>query len=180
MPRQYTRRSNEDRFWSHVAFPATPGACWTWQAATANGYGTFSFCNPDTGAWRQMTAHRFAWLSVCGPLTNQQEVRHVVCRNRLCVRFSHLKPGTHRENQQDMVADGMSQRGDKHWTRRKPDSAMRGETHALARLSEADVREMRALWATGQWTLDALAERYPVSRSQVHLIVTRQRWKHVA
>ncbi|MGI5353457.1 HNH endonuclease signature motif containing protein [Streptomyces sp. CA-250714] len=69
------------------------GRCWIWTGATnEKGYGTF---------WadgRTVKAHRYAVELADGqPVPNGLDVDHQ-CRNRACVRRSHLRAITHREN----------------------------------------------------------------------------------
>jgi hypothetical protein len=60
---------------------------------------------------------------------------------------------------------------------RPPERA--GEANGNARLTEADVLEIRRLWATGQYTKAALARRYGVGRKAISDVVERRKWKHI-
>ena len=53
-----------------------------------------------------------------------------------------------------------------------------GEENPGAKLTEVDVRQMRARYAAGE-SRKSLARRFRTSRSNVDLIVTRRRWAHV-
>lgn len=68
------------------------GRCHEWDSSTNDkGYGTF---------WadgRTVKAHRFAYQQANGPIPAGLEVDHR-CRNRRCVRPSHLEAVTHRVN----------------------------------------------------------------------------------
>ena len=94
-----------NRFWSkvnkHGPIPKHRpelGCCWLWTACkSAKGYGRFM-----VGGKRVAFAHRFAYELVVGKIPDGEELDHL-CRNRSCVRPSHMKPGTHAEN---MRADG--------------------------------------------------------------------------
>jgi len=75
------------------------GPCWEWQAARNRGYGVF---RDESG--RQVGAHRYAYGREHGlSLHAFTELDHL-CRNRRCVRPSHLEPVTPRENTQRAVA----------------------------------------------------------------------------
>ena len=74
--------------------------CWEWQPLPRrDGYGRFHYRGRDH------QAHRFVYELVFGPIAPGMEVRHR-CRNKLCVRPSHLELGTHSENIRDQVAHG--------------------------------------------------------------------------
>ena len=55
----------------------------------------------------------------------------------------------------------------------------RGERHGMAKLTEQDVIEARALRAGGGWTYKELATRYGVNHSTVHGAVNGNGWKHL-
>lgn len=70
-----------------------PGRCWIWTAATnPKGYGVFHPTNNVTAL-----AHRWAYEQANGPIPAGLETDHL-CRNRTCVRPSHLEAVTHTEN----------------------------------------------------------------------------------
>ena len=81
-----------DLFWQKVD---RTGPCWVWLANTNDkGYGTFWIGPPRRG---HVKAHRFAYETEIGPVPAGFELDHL-CRNRACVRPSHLEPVSHREN----------------------------------------------------------------------------------
>lgn len=55
----------------------------------------------------------------------------------------------------------------------------RGAEHPHTSLTEADVREMRRLWAAGGVTLSALGARFGVTKSNANMVVYRRSWKHI-
>ena len=61
----------------------------------------------------------------------------------------------------------------------RPDIVRRGEDNVAAKLTEAQVLEMRALAATGVYTKSELAERYPVDATSVVYAVTGRTWGHL-
>jgi hypothetical protein len=76
-------------------------------------------------------------------------------------RLGNLRWGTHTDNMRDKVAHG---------------TQTRGETHPIAKLTEDDVRAIRA----SRETTRALGEQYGVSQVAIVFIKNRKTWKHVA
>lgn len=144
------------RFWSCVDKSGGPDACWMWlQSVDRNGYGrTF---------WdgRCTQAHRIAWQIINGPIPKGIQILHT-CDNSSCVNPTHLYAGSHRDNMNDMVRRS-----------RLP----RGIRHHRARLSEADVKEIRASAAGSSQS--AIAKRFGITQSHVRKIVLRKLWQHV-
>lgn len=84
-------------FWSNVA---TGDGCWEWMGEiTQSGYGVVSF----PGA--RIPAHRAAYAIEHGFVPAHRVVMHQ-CDNRICVRPSHLRVGSQRDNVRDAVAKG--------------------------------------------------------------------------
>ena len=54
----------------------------------------------------------------------------------------------------------------------------RGEDNPMARLTEADVLDMRYKWAAG-WKQTEIARHYGVRQTDVSRIVNRKAWVHV-
>jgi len=83
------RATLEERFWSKVNKTET---CWIWNGAKdSHGYGSF-------GVDRKMKiAHRLA-VSLSG-LELAPQLDHI-CHNRACVNPAHLRPVTHKQNQE--------------------------------------------------------------------------------
>lgn len=91
-------------FWRHVdkhgpvpAHDPTLGRCWLWTGARSTtrkgeaGYGNFAMDGRHVGA------HRAAIVMSSGPIPAGLEPDHL-CRNKGCVRRSHLELVTHRVN----------------------------------------------------------------------------------
>lgn len=66
--------------------------CWEWTAATFRGYGQMGGIGRST-----LKAHRVVYEQFRGPIPAGLDLDHL-CRNRACVRPSHLEPVTRREN----------------------------------------------------------------------------------
>jgi hypothetical protein len=56
---------------------------------------------------------------------------------------------------------------------------VRGEKHHRAKLSEDQVRDLRARYAAGQVSLSKLAAEFDVSTSTVAKVIYRKTWSHV-
>ena len=97
-----------------------------------------------------------------GPIPKGALVLHK-CDNRKCVNHTHLYAGTNADNTRDKM-----QRG-RHRTQK-------GAEHYAARLTEAQVKEMRALYASGKYSQQKLAEMYNMSKSGVGSIVRGETW----
>lgn len=55
----------------------------------------------------------------------------------------------------------------------------RGESHAFAKLTEDDVRQIRARVAAGE-SQNALAREFKVARSAIYQVISGRSWRHVA
>ena len=80
------------RYLDKVKFNRGDDGCWEWVASlNACGYGIFGHNG------RTWLAHKLMWHWLDGTVGKGLELDHI-CRNRACVRPSHLRPVTHREN----------------------------------------------------------------------------------
>jgi hypothetical protein len=94
----------------------------------AGGYGRLS------RGGRLWLAHRWAWTQVYGPIPDGVKVLHA-CDNPPCTNVDHLWLGSQRDNIADRVRKGRS---------------ARGERSNFARLTDADVAEIRRRRAAGE------------------------------
>lgn len=70
--------------------------CWEWTGArNYKGYGHFTF--REAGRKTGRSGHRLVWEHFVAPLTPGMELDHL-CKNRGCVRPSHLEEVTPTEN----------------------------------------------------------------------------------
>lgn len=56
---------------------------------------------------------------------------------------------------------------------------IRGEKHHNAKLTEEQVLEIRAKYATGKYTYEVLAQKYGILRPSIEKIINRKKWKHI-
>lgn len=164
------KQSTAERFWTKARV-GDPEQCWEWQASrTKVGYGKFTTRHQY---WEG--AHRIAWMLTVGPIPDGLSVLHR-CDNPPCVNPGHLFLGTQTDNMADMNKKGRVAKGDRHKSRTKPESVARGEAVWMAKLTEDDVRAIRASAEIGR----VLAARYGVQREAIDKIKRRERWKHVS
>ena len=84
-----------DRFWDKVQ-PCPMSGCWIWVGSTSRGgYGNFQSGSRTLGTRRMVAAHRFAYESLCGPIS---DVLDHLCRLRCCVNPAHLEDVDERTN----------------------------------------------------------------------------------
>ena len=140
--------------------------CIEWQGGrSSSGYGQVRLSNPR----RMEGAHRLAYCeanSISLDEIKGKVVRHK-CDNRGCVNPDHLEIGTVLDNSRDMVDRGRSARGDKQH---------------LAKLSDADVREIRKRYKRRD-PVDggrALACEFGVTPQAISYVVKGETWRHVS
>lgn len=130
--------------------------CLLWSGSLYNKrYGRLWFEGKDR------LAHRVAWELNYGPIPKGVYVCHT-CDVLNCVEPTHLFLGTPQDNMTDKVGKN------RQW---RP----KGEKHPSARLTENDIRTIRA----DERSKTSIAKEYGVSRSLVSLIKSHKRWAHV-
>lgn len=145
-----------ERLEAYVDRSGGPDACWPWTRCTnPDGYGRMH--NKEGGS---SLSHRVVMEQVHnGPIDRSLDVMHL-CNNRRCCNPAHLKIGTRAENQNYMMNTGRS---------------ASGERNAMAKLTQADVDEIRKLRAAG-WKQRELAVRFGVGVGAISKIELGQRW----
>lgn len=161
--RAKARANFADRFWSHVSVLG-PADCWLWSGQRHKfGYGLIYRAGDG-----MVTAHRASWELRNGPIPKGLSVLHD-CDNPPCCNPSHLHIGTQTDNMREMTERG---RG------RIPHH--RGESNNKAKLTEAQVREIRARYAAGRISIRQLAAEYGVTFAPVQHILSGKTWRHVS
>lgn len=136
------------------AIPEPNSGCLLWLGGVnKDGYGQFAIRR------RQHGAHTVALMATKGPIPKGMFVCHR-CDVRSCINPEHLFLGTHADNMADRDAKGR---------------AARGERNAGAKISAADVLEIRRSPESNQ----AAAIRYGIAESTVSFIRTRRTWRHL-
>ena len=198
----------EERFWSKVDRRG-PDDCWLWIGGRrGNGYGMLRVGSMADGTRRRMPAHRVSWELAHGAISGGLWVLHA-CDTPLCCNPSHLFLGTRADNMHDAVIKGRTARGERHGSqthperrtygvrngaythpervprgerhssRTHPERIARGERAGGAKLTAAQVLEIRAAHASATLSGKELAVHYYVSPMTISFIINRKRWKHV-
>lgn len=157
-----------ERFWvkvdKHGPVPAHApelGPCWLWVATRKKSqHGTFYLASGG-----MIPAHRVSWVIANGRDPGEWLVRHR-CDNPPCVNPKHLLTGTHKDNAADMYERG------------RQTTSNRGEGSHFAKLTEGDVRKIRAALANGERYGD-LARQFGVGKSAIGEIARRRNWAYV-
>ena len=140
------------------------GDCWVWTAARngLKGYGVMMFRRG--GKHVKIYPHRLSYR-----IHNNKWPAEACCHscdNRLCVNPEHLFSGTIADNNRDMMAKG----------RNMPTI---GASRPTAKLTEAEVLEIRSLYESETYSQRGLATIFGISKSVVWGIVNRVYWKHI-
>lgn len=154
--RDYIVQDPKDRFEKFI--DKTEERCWNWKGGIDHdGYGVF---------WvkgKSLHASKWAWIFEKGNVPKGMYVLHN-CDNPSCVRTSHLRLGTAKENSAERDRKGRQCVGTKH-----PGS----------KLTEEQVRQIRKQYLPKQITAQSLADEFHVSKKLILNIVRGLTWKHV-
>lgn len=164
-------KNTPESFWSRVAKGA-PHECWEWQGArTSAGYGNLSWSGSH------IQAHRVAYFLSVGGIAlltgfkqdgRAKRYRRFVlhrCDNRLCCNPAHLFLGSMRTNLLDAYTKGR---------KTQPKSE-----HANAKLTPAQVRHIRRVYAAGGVRQVDLAAQFGVTQRVISLVVRGETYKDV-
>ena len=106
--------------------------------------------------------HTLVLLAFVGPCPDGMEACHGDGNKWNC-NLGNLRWDTPSSNHDDRVRHGVSNRGERCGT---------------AKLTEAQVGDIRSLYAAGRMTQAVLAARYGVAQSQISHIINRKRWSY--
>lgn len=147
---------------SHLDKSAGADGCWIWTASTIRGYGQIGIGGTNN------LAHRIAYEIASGsPLPKGSCVLHR-CDNPRCCNPKHLFLGDRNDNAKDMVSKGRQRNG-----------IVPGERHGMSKMTEANVIEMRRMYAAHEASQPDLAKRFGVRQSTVWAILHRRTWHHI-
>lgn len=165
--RKRQRRTLEERFWEKVDkdgpyVERLRSRCWVWTANRSrrpDGSRAYGMITIDK---RPCYAHRVSYEMANGKIPEGRWILHH-CDNPACVRPDHLYVGDPQDNATDRVVRG---------------GQVRGERHAAAKLTEAQVMEIIARSKAGE-TYTELASEYGVTRAAIWQIATGRTWTHL-
>jgi hypothetical protein len=155
------RGTPEERFWRFVG-KSTDGH-WYWLGCVSGvGYGQL-----NVGNRVRKSAHRLSFEMHKGEVPDGMFVCHT-CDIRHCVNPDHLFAGTALDNTRDMMAKG-------RWEMNGPRKMPRGSQHSRAKLTEAQVVEIRRRRSNGE-TLVSIARSFGVTIAAIWYITTGKNW----
>lgn len=95
----HTHTPTGQRFWSKVAIVDDADSCWLWTAAKfPKGYGRFATWGRNAAGY--VLAHRMSYELERGDIPDGYYVDHI-CHQPSCVRPSHLRAVTPKQNQEN-------------------------------------------------------------------------------
>jgi hypothetical protein len=156
-----TARNTDADFWKRVDVSGGRDGCHPWTGRIKiHKTCRYGFYDHD-GTYDY--AHRYAWFLTYSKWPEPQ-ANHT-CDNGLCCNVRHMYEGTQQQNIIDR--DARSRRRAPH-----------GEASALARLTQDQVDEIRALYIKGSRTTGtvALGKRFGVDTSTIWNVVTGRTW----
>lgn len=173
-PGVYPRPSALERLLSNFTINPVTG-CWEWQGHRHRGYGLIAHKKPGT-AFR---AHRLSYETFIGPIPDDKPKILHTCDNPPCFFPEHLFAGTDTDNMADRDAKGRVASGRRQGTHTHPETVRRGERHPGAKLTNAQVAEIRTRLSNGE-LCPPLGREFGVSRYTINSIKLNKIWKDAA
>lgn len=148
-----------------------PNGCWLWKGCLSGKYAKIGV------ARRNFRVHRVLWESLNGPVPPGRILCHT-CDTPTCVNPEHVYPGTKSDNARDAVQRQRMNCGSRNGTRTRPERRSRGEAHYNAKITEDDVRRIRAKREEG-FGLAAIARELDLPHGSVRGVLEGKSWTHV-
>jgi hypothetical protein len=146
-------------FGSKIDLPMCEDGCWEWLGTIGqNEYGNIG--KKIDGKHNTLSAHRFSWLLANNYWPpSDMHVEHT-CDNTSCVNPDHLFLATPAANLQDSIDKG------RFYTTGK-------------KLTKDDVRQMRRLYQTGNYTQVDMADKFSISVRHARAVLNKEYWADV-
>ncbi len=112
-----------------------------------------------------LLVHRIVWTAFKGTIPSNLQINHKDC-NRQNNRLDNLELVTAQGN-----SNHARQCGRLRW--------VRGADHYSAKLTEEDVKTIRASYVPRKMSYQKLADMFGVDITNIHCIVKRHTWRHV-
>lgn len=161
-------------FWSRVQ-KSNPDECWLFSRTNPRThYGVWTTrisSQTEKPSYKGFRAHRIAYYLATGDDPGNLEVLHT-CDNPPCCNPAHLFKGTPADNMADKMNKG---RGHFPGVINQP----KGERHAMAKLVESQVYEIRELYIAAEKSIPQIAEIYGVSTTTIEHIAKGKTWRHL-
>jgi len=117
---------------------------------------------------RKVAAHRIVWMVANRrPIPAAMEINHRDGNKRSNSPLN-LELVTHQQNAQHSHTQLAPKKKDQ-----------RGEKNSSAAVTEAQVVEIRAIWASGALSQREIAAKYGITQSTISAIVVRKSWAHL-
>ena len=153
------RKQTRESFWAKVK---KTKSCWEWQKSCNNtGYGTVAW-DGKTYVAHRVAAYLEGMVNKMEAPKSSRDKTHVLhkCDNRKCCNPKHLFLGSYTDNQLDAY---------KKIRRTQP----KGENHTNAKLTNAQVKEIRERYKAGEMQIP-LAKEFNVSQRAISLIIRNE------
>lgn len=159
--------------WSQIDVRG-PDECWPWIGRMRGGDGR-GYISIDG---QRYIVPRLVYELAHGAMPDDKWALHT-CDNPPCCNPAHIYPGTPQDNVRDKVERGRTPKGERNGRYTHPETVPRGEKHHKAKLTEADVIEIRRKYTNHEASPNQIAKEYNVSRWTVRRIVAHNAWKGV-
>ena len=146
-------------FWLNVI---VRDGCWAWLCKAHSKEGYARIDTTVNGVRYRILAHRASWI-----IHNNSVPKFLIlhkCDNPICTNPSHLFEGTDLDNSNDKCLKNRQTRGEEVFS---------------SKLSELQIFQVRADYATGKFTQRELGKKYGLNHCNICSILNRKTWSHV-
>jgi hypothetical protein len=154
-------------FWDGVKIGG-PDECWLWtRSPCTSGYGIVSLFGRRSNGHKSASPRRIAYYLFTGQEPGLKQI-HQTCGNRLCCNPKHLRRLSRDEASKLLAKQGVF----------KSNKKRRGSKQHNAKLTEADIPIIRALFKEGKYASE-IAKTYKVATVTLYRIKNGKIWTHV-